>query len=93
LYSPATMARLFERIGFQTKETGSARNYYSLNYLMRLLPLPLPFKRKLLAVLGATSLGHWRWRVPLGNLYIIAQRPFLPEDPPPSSPDALLRHE
>jgi SAM-dependent methyltransferase len=75
LYSPPTIARLLEKIGFQTKETGSARNYYSLNYVMRLVPLPSPLKKAVLAVFDSTPLGRLPLRVPLGNLYIIAQRP------------------
>jgi SAM-dependent methyltransferase len=74
LYSPATIARLFEKVGFQTKETGSARNYYSLNYVTRLVPLPSSLKKATLAALDST-IGHLLVRVPLGNLYIIAQRP------------------
>ncbi len=76
LYSPATISRLFEKVGFQTKETGSARNYYSLNYVMRLVPLPSPLKKAALAAFDATPVGRWPVRVPLGNLYIIAQRPL-----------------
>jgi len=78
LYSPTTITRLFEKVGFQTKETGSVRNYDSLNYVMRLVPLPAALKKAVLGVLDSTFLGRWRLRVPLGNLYIIAQRPLGP---------------
>jgi len=75
LYSPATIARLFEKHAFKTLETGSARNTYHLYYLTRLLPLPGLFKRPLLGLLKDTQVGSIRLTVPLGNLYIIAQKP------------------
>jgi len=75
LYSPATIARLFEKIGFQTKETGSARNYYSVKYVTRLVPMPSALKSAALAVCDSAPLRRLRLRVPLGNLYIIGQRP------------------
>jgi SAM-dependent methyltransferase len=75
LYSPATIARLFEKVGFQTKETGSARNYYSLSYVMHLVPLPPSLKKATLAAVDSTAAGRWPLRVPAGNLYIIGQRP------------------
>lgn len=76
LYSPVTISRLFSGQGFQVKETGGVKNRYSLSYLMRLTPLPTALKKKMLAALDVTYLGHLPLRVPLGNLYMIAQRPF-----------------
>jgi SAM-dependent methyltransferase len=76
LYSPATIARLFTHFGFQVKETGGVRNRYSLSYLMRLVPLPASLKNIVLAALDFTHLGRLPLRVPLGNLYMIAQKPF-----------------
>jgi SAM-dependent methyltransferase len=75
LYSPRTMKRLFERFGFEVKETGSVQNRYSLSYLMRLVPLPSALKKSLLALLNGAGLGRLPLRVPLGNLYMIARKP------------------
>jgi SAM-dependent methyltransferase len=75
LYSPATMSRIFSAHGFQIREVGAVHNRYSLHYLTRLLPLPGVVKRPLLDWLHRHSIGRLRLSVPLGNLYLIAQRP------------------
>jgi len=76
LYGPQTITRLFSRFGFQVKETGGVRNRYSLSYITRLMPLPNPLKKTALGVLDVTRMGRLALRVPLGNLYMISQKPF-----------------
>jgi len=76
LYSPDTIRRLFTRFGFQVKEAGGVKNRYSLSYLTRLVPVPAALKRIALSFLGFTYLGRLPLRVPLGNLYVIAQKPL-----------------
>jgi SAM-dependent methyltransferase len=75
LYSPATMARLFMAHEFRVLKAGSVRNRYSLRYLVRLLPLPAGPKRTALGWLQRHAIGGLRLSVPLGNLYLVAQRP------------------
>jgi SAM-dependent methyltransferase len=75
LYSPATMTRLLAAHGFEVRKAGAVRNWYSLRYLARLLPLPAGPKRAILAWLERHSIGRLRLCVPLGNLYLVAQRP------------------
>ena len=75
LYSPATIKRLFERFGFDVRETGSARNRYSLAYLTRLTPIPLKTKTLLSGLIEKIGLNGVTLTVPLGNLYMIARKP------------------
>jgi len=75
LYSPATMARLFTAHGFLVRKAGSVWNRYSLRYLVRLLPLPAGPKQAVLGWLQQHAIGGLRLSVPLGNLYLVAQRP------------------
>jgi SAM-dependent methyltransferase len=75
LYSPATMTRLFTAHGFRIRKAGSVRNRYSLRYLVRLLPLPAGPKQAALGWLERHSIGRLRLCVPLGNLYLVAQKP------------------
>jgi SAM-dependent methyltransferase len=75
LYSPATMARIFGAHGFGIRGAGSVRNHYALRYLFRLLPLPAGPKRAALAWLQRHAIGALRLWVPLGNLYLVAQKP------------------
>ena len=75
LYSPATMRRIFEAHGFRIRKAGSVRNQYSLRYLFRLLPLLAGPKRTVLVWLQRHAIGSLRLWVPLGNLYLVAQKP------------------
>jgi hypothetical protein len=69
------MARIFAAHGFRVRGAGSVRNQYSLRYLVRLLPLPAGPKHAALAWLQRHSIGRLRLSVPLGNLYLVAQKP------------------
>lgn len=74
LYSPKTMQRIFEQHGFQVLEAGPAWNTIRLYSLFRLFPMPREFKRKLLDFMDRAHLSEVAITVPLGNLYIIAQK-------------------
>ncbi len=75
LYSPQTLSALFESRGFRVRETGRVLNTYPLRYIFRLLPLPAALKRIVLGVLRVTGLGRVSGRFPLGNLYLVAEKP------------------
>ncbi|MBU0634277.1 MAG: class I SAM-dependent methyltransferase [Candidatus Omnitrophica bacterium] len=75
LYSPKTISKVFSLRGFKILETGSVLNNYTLHYLVRLLPMPRQLKNKILSVLSSSLIGRLRLAVPLGNLYLIAQKP------------------
>ncbi len=75
LYEPKTLRTLVRGHGFEIVADGCAFNFYSLRYLVRLTPLPVALKRILLEALAATRLERINLRVPLGNLYLIAQKP------------------
>jgi SAM-dependent methyltransferase len=79
LYGPATMCSIFAAHRFQVCEVGRVWNQYSLTYLVRLLPLSDPIKGRLLRLLGATPAGRINLRLPLGNLYLVAQKIAGPE--------------
>ena len=69
------MRRIFAAHGFRIRKAGSVRNHYSLRYLFRLLPLPAGLKSATLAWLRRHAIGGLRLWVPLGNLYMVAQKP------------------
>ncbi len=75
LYSPSTLSCLLKAHGFEIRALGSVRNRYTLHYLARLVPLPSTLKRPIVAFLGRCPVGQVRLSVPLGNLYVIAQKP------------------
>jgi len=76
LYSPVTLAKLLTKLRFQVKESGGVRNRYSLEYLLRLVPSPAGIKKAVLQMANSTGLGRLSFSVPLGNLYMLAQKPL-----------------
>jgi SAM-dependent methyltransferase len=77
LYSPPTITRMFSDHHLQVKEVGAVSNHYTLYYFIRLLPLPSPLKHVMLRLIQKTALGRYTLSLPLGNLYIIAQKPHV----------------
>ena len=75
LYSPKTMKRLFELHGLRVLEVGSAWNIIRLHSLLRLFPMSARIKQKLLGVASRTPWNKLSFKLPLGNLYILAQKP------------------
>ena len=75
LYSRRTLGRLLEKHGFRVRDSGRVLNRYSVQYLAQLLPVPAAPKRRLLGLLQRTPIGKIRATVPLGNLFVIGQKP------------------
>jgi SAM-dependent methyltransferase len=75
LYSPKTMQRLFENHGLHVLEAGAAWNLIRLHSVLRLFPIPKGIKQKLLDLVNRGPLKQLSFTLPLGNLYIIAQKP------------------
>jgi hypothetical protein len=76
LYSPKTMTELFQKSGFQVMEPRIARNRYSVNFLIRLAPPPMAVNGLVQKRLSKAGLARYSWTVPLGNLFMIAQKPL-----------------
>ena len=75
LYSPETIKRLFEKQGLHVLEVKPAWNLIRLYSILRLFPMAHQIKLKLLDFVNRTPLGKLSLTLPLGNLYIIAQKP------------------
>lgn len=75
LYDPATLRKIAEKHGFRHVDSGAAWNGYSLGYVARLVPLPRFAKVPALKLLSATGIGRIPLRVPLGNQYLVAEKP------------------
>jgi hypothetical protein len=78
------MRLIFEANGFGVMEQGCVWNTYSITYLFHLLPLPRPLKDIILYMLKASAFGRVPFRLPLGNLYLIAKKskaPCIMSDP------------
>jgi SAM-dependent methyltransferase len=76
LYSRPTLRALFESQGFAVRSIGAAWNRCSVGYLTRLLPLPAAVKRMVTAALTRARLAGISTWLPLGNVFIIADKPI-----------------
>jgi len=76
LYSPATMFRIFDTHGFKVMHIDSVYNKYSAYYIIKLAPLLKVMKRMVLKLLKNSPLGRIHLSVRLGNLYLVAQKPY-----------------
>jgi SAM-dependent methyltransferase len=74
LYSFKTMALIAQNHRFTVREIKAGYNRYKLQYLAHLLPLPSGIKASTLTFLKNNPLGQITVSVPLGNLYLIAQK-------------------
>lgn len=74
LYSPATLARICTAHGFVVKSSGAVLNRTRVGYLARLAPLPPRLRKAALATGDKTGLGRITLPLPLGNLYLIAEK-------------------
>ncbi len=76
LFSPASIAQLLQRTGFESIEVSSFRNRYALKYWTRLLPLPVPFKKIVIQTLDATAIADKKLSFNVGNMLSIGRRPL-----------------
>lgn len=74
LFNTPTISNIMTAHGFKVKSVGSVLNIYSLYYLIRLFPGPSAPKSWILSFLSGNFVGRVRLSVPLGNLYLIAQK-------------------
>ncbi len=75
LFSKRTIAKLFQIHKFEIKQSGSVLNCYTIKYLVHLAPIAPSLKQVLMSVLVNSGLGRLSLLLPLGNLYLITQKP------------------
>jgi 2-polyprenyl-3-methyl-5-hydroxy-6-metoxy-1,4-benzoquinol methylase len=75
LYSPDTLKKLFQKHGFVVREARPAWNIVNVSSLFRLFPLPKNMKSRMLSYLERNPrFGQISMSLPIGNLYLIAQK-------------------
>lgn len=74
LYSPDTMKKLLIKQRFIVKESGAVFNRYSIKYLINLSPLSFMLKNAAVSLIKKLGLENLSFSLPLGNLYLIAQK-------------------
>jgi SAM-dependent methyltransferase len=74
LYSKKTAELIFTKSGFLNVTSGSYKNYYSLAYLIHLIPIPASVKRFILKSWFGALMHRLKTRVGLGNMYVIGSK-------------------
>jgi SAM-dependent methyltransferase len=75
LFSQASIRALLQRNGYTGIAVASFRNRYALRYWIRLLPLGVPAKQRLIRVLAALGLADLKLSFNVGNILSVAFRP------------------
>jgi SAM-dependent methyltransferase len=75
LYSLKTGIQIFEKAGFVNVRSGSYSNFYSLAYILHLLPISRRFRKLLLGSWVGNLLSKIKIVVPLGNMWIAGVKP------------------
>ncbi len=75
-FSKATLARLFERCGFETLTVHATTNCYSLAFLIERFPLaPAALRQRLSHWSRSLGVGRRSLKLPIGNIGIVARKP------------------
>lgn len=75
LYSLKTGIRIFEKAGFVNVRSGSYSNFYSLAYILHLLPISRRFRKLVLGSWVGNLLSKIKIVLPLGNMWITGVKP------------------
>lgn len=76
LFNPKSLHKIFSRNGFKIVEIFNVINKYSVNYWLKMVPLPNLVKLTLLKIFNVTKLGKVPFSISPGNIGIVAERPF-----------------
>lgn len=74
LFNKGTMRRIFKKHRFKVLKVDSAFNIHALGYWLRLVPLPVGFKKSLLKILESSNLANLKIKIYPGNLVLYAKK-------------------
>jgi hypothetical protein len=74
LFDRSTIVRLLANSGLEVVECRSLNNSYTLDYALKMLPLPAFLKRPMGAVSSAPGFSSLSLRVPGGNIVTVGRR-------------------
>jgi SAM-dependent methyltransferase len=75
LYSRKTAEALFRKAGLSEIQSGGYSNYYSLAYLLHLIPVSRRFRKWVLNSSVGLIMSKIRVRLPLGNIWVSGRKP------------------
>jgi SAM-dependent methyltransferase len=85
LFDPRTVSMLLRNNGFDVETTGNVPNSYTVEYALKMFPLPHRLKMFLLTLAERSRAGTWRVRLPGGNMVTLGRKTaLLPEASAPS---------
>ena len=74
IFSPKSVRKLLERIGYTDIQVFRITNRYELSYWIKLSPLPLSFKKHLLSFVTKIKLDKVQISIPGSNMGIVAKK-------------------
>jgi SAM-dependent methyltransferase len=74
LWDPRTMARVFDKTGFDLIRSKNVATSYSLTHAVRMFPFPLRLKTPMLDVIEHNAVGNFRVRVAAGNMLTVGRK-------------------
>ncbi|MDR2437074.1 MAG: class I SAM-dependent methyltransferase [Endomicrobium sp.] len=73
LFSPRSLTILLKNTGFTNICVKSYFNTYSLRYWLRLLPLPIKFRKSIDRIFSSNIIGRLHMSFPVGNILTVAK--------------------
>tara|TARA_B110000114_G_C14757314_1_gene263416 strand:- start:145 stop:543 length:399 start_codon:yes stop_codon:yes gene_type:complete len=70
LFSNQSIRSLLNKTNYQNIYIKKFSNYYSINYWVRLLPLPVSIKNIFIKVLNKFNLGNFKIKINVGNIIV-----------------------
>jgi 2-polyprenyl-3-methyl-5-hydroxy-6-metoxy-1,4-benzoquinol methylase len=74
IFSKKTIQKIFLKKKFKVIEIGSVANIYSLNYWIKMMPIPRFFKKTLFNLLSSLKINNKKIKIRAGNMFIIAKK-------------------
>jgi SAM-dependent methyltransferase len=74
LFDRSTICKLFVKSGFDVSYCRPLRNSYTVDYALKMLPLPSLFKGLIQSITSAVGLGSVAVRVPGGNMVTLGKK-------------------
>ena len=74
LFSNQSIRSLLNKTNYQNIYIKKFSNYYSINYWVRLLPLPVSIKNIFIKVLNKFNLGNFKIKINVGNIIVSGRK-------------------
>jgi SAM-dependent methyltransferase len=75
IFSRKSIRTLFDNVGYQNIHIKTFKNKYSIQYWVKLLPIPLPLKKNIVERINKSRLSKFKLSLGVGNTLTVGYRP------------------